>query len=43
MPEIIDNPSFLHADVTKVIGNGFDLSSIQANLGNIITWAAENT
>ena len=31
MPEINGNPSFLYDDDTKVIGNWFDLSSIQTD------------
>ena len=42
MPEVIDNPCFLYADDTKIIGNWFDLSSIQTDLNKVITWAAEN-
>ena len=37
MPEIIDNPSFLYADDTKIIGNWSDFSSIQTDLNNVIT------
>ena len=43
MPEIIDNPFFLYADDTKVNGKWFDLSSIQTDLNNVITWASENS
>ena len=32
----------LFADDTKIIGNWFDLSSIQTDLNNATTWAAEN-
>ena len=42
MPVTFDNPSFLYADNTEVFGNWFDLSSIQTDLNNAITWAAEN-
>ena len=37
MPEIIDNTSFLYNDDTKIIGNWFDLSSIQTDFNNLIT------
>ena len=42
MPENIDNRSYLYADDTKIFRNGFDLSSIQTDLSNVIFWAAEN-
>ena len=42
MPDIIDNFFLLYADDTKIIGNWFDLSSIQTDINNVITWAAEN-
>ena len=42
MPETIDNPSFLYADDSKISGYWFHLSSIQRDLNNLITWAAEN-
>ena len=41
MPEIIDNPSFLYAENTKIFGNWFDLSSIRTDLNNGITGATE--
>ena len=41
MPEIIDNRSYLYADDTKNFGNGFDLSSIQTDLSNVLIWAAK--
>ena len=28
--------------MTTLIGNSFDISSIQTDLNNVITWAAEN-
>ena len=42
MPEVIDNPCFSYADDTKIIGNWFDLSSIQTDLNKVIRWAAGN-
>ena len=42
MPDIFDNPLFLYADDTTIIGNWFDLSSCQTDLSKIIIWAAEN-
>ena len=38
MTEMIDKPSFLYDDDTKIIGKLFEISSNQTDLTNVITW-----